>query len=188
MKLRESFFLFWQILFHPSGGMLASSCSQLFFYTSNWDIFKSVRRSKYTESILEKTHIARMRKKNKKIMITKHQRIVVVQKYIVLKNRVLISSNVLSRCSKILSFISLHRHHKRHECTIFHTTLWVMMAVHQQAYKLITCLDITQDSLKRLKKTFHKAQATSQWKRRWSIDSHPFYTYRTYRPQWHVAS
>jgi len=49
-------------------------------------------------------------------MITNHQREIkeIVQRYNVLKNRDLISSKVLSRSSKLLSFISLHRHHKRY--------------------------------------------------------------------------
>jgi hypothetical protein len=38
-----------------------------------------------------------------------------------LKNKELISSNVLSQSSKLLSFISLQKHYKRHVCTIFHT-------------------------------------------------------------------
>jgi hypothetical protein len=39
----------------------------------------------------------------------------------VLKNKDFIYSKVLSWCSKLLSFISFHKYHKRHEGTIFHT-------------------------------------------------------------------
>jgi hypothetical protein len=49
--------------------------------------------------------------------------------------------------------------------------LRVFPLVHQQANKLGTLLGIAQDCPKRLKKAFHKAQATSQWSRWWSIDS-----------------
>jgi hypothetical protein len=38
-----------------------------------------------------------------------------------LKNKDLISSNVLSRSSKLISFISLHKHHKRHVDTVVYT-------------------------------------------------------------------
>jgi hypothetical protein len=40
----------------------------------------------------------------------------------VFKNKDLISFKVLSQSSKLQSFISLHRHHKMHKGTIFHTT------------------------------------------------------------------
>jgi len=43
--------------------------------------------------------------------------------------------------------------------------------VHQQAYKSTTLLGITQESPKRLKDAFHNAQATSQWKKGWTMDS-----------------
>jgi len=39
----------------------------------------------------------------------------------VLKNKNLISFKVISRSSKLLSFISLHKHYKRHEATTFYT-------------------------------------------------------------------
>jgi len=74
-----------------------------------------------------------------------------------------------------MSFLSLHRHHNRHEFTIFHTaTLRALPAVHQHTYKSTTRLGITPKSSNQLKKTSHKAPTTSQWRRRWSTDS-PFF-------------
>jgi hypothetical protein len=58
-------------------------------------------------------------------------------------------------------------HNKRQRGTIFHTTAHQVLP----ASKLTTRLDITQDNPKRLKKTLHKAQATAQWRKRWSTDS-----------------
>jgi hypothetical protein len=52
----------------------------------------------------------------------------------------------------------------------------VLPTDHQQANKSTTLIGITQDSPKRLKKIFYKAQATTQWKRRWSTDS-PFFSH-----------
>jgi hypothetical protein len=93
----------------------------------------------------------------------------------VLKNKDLIYSKVFLWSSKLLSFMSLHRYHKRHEGTIFHIiAVRVLLAVHQQAYKSTNRLGITQDNPNRLKKTFQLAQATSQRKRRWSTDF-PFF-------------
>lgn len=40
----------------------------------------------------------------------------------VLKKKVFISSKIFSWSSKLLSFISFHKHHKRYVGTIFHTT------------------------------------------------------------------
>jgi len=84
------------------------------------------------------------------------------------------SSMVLSLCSNCLLLCSLYKHHKRQQGTIFHTTaLHERPPVHQQANKSTTREGITQERLKRLKMTFHRARATSQWRRRWSTDS-PF--------------
>jgi hypothetical protein len=84
------------------------------------------------------------------------------------------SSVVLSLSSNCLSLRSLHKHHIRQQGTIFHTTaLRERPPVHQPANKSTTRRGITQDKLKRLKMAFHKARATSQWRRRWSTDS-PF--------------
>jgi hypothetical protein len=70
---------------------------------------------------------------------------------------------------------SLQKHHKRQDDTIFHTAaLQVLPIVHQQAIKSTIRLGITQDSPKQLKRIFHKAQATSQWRRRWSTNSQFF--------------
>jgi hypothetical protein len=81
---------------------------------------------------------------------------------------------VLSLCSSCLSLCSLYKHHKRQQGTIFHTTaLRERPPVHQQANKSTTREGITQERLKRLKMTFHRARATSQWRRRWSTNS-PF--------------
>jgi hypothetical protein len=84
------------------------------------------------------------------------------------------SSIVLSFSLNYLSLRSHHRHHKRQQGTIFHTTaLRERPPVHQQANKSTTRRGITQDRLKRLKIAFHKVRETSQWRRRWSTDS-PF--------------
>jgi hypothetical protein len=78
-----------------------------------------------------------------------------------LKNKDLIFSKVLLRSSKLLLFIFLYRHHKKHEDTIFHkATFEVLPTVHQQAYKSTTRLGIIQDNPNRLEKTFQMAQAT----------------------------
>jgi hypothetical protein len=84
------------------------------------------------------------------------------------------SSIVLSLSSNYLSLRSLHKHHKRQQGTIFHTTaLRERPPIHRQANKSTTRRGITQDKLKRLKMAFHRAHVTSQWRRRCSIDS-PF--------------
>jgi hypothetical protein len=58
---------------------------------------------------------------------------------------------------------------------IFHTVaLFDRPEDHQQASRSITCCGITQDNPKRLKREYHKAEATSQWRRRWSTDSFVF--------------
>jgi len=80
---------------------------------------------------------------------------------------------VVSLSSNCLSLRSLHKHHKRQQRTIFHTTaLREQPPVHQQANRSTTRRGITQDKLKRLKRAFQRTQATSQWRRsRWSTDS-----------------
>jgi hypothetical protein len=82
------------------------------------------------------------------------------------------SSMVLSLSSNCLSLHSLHKHHKRQQGTIFHTTaLRERPPVYQQANKSTTQRGMTQDKLKRLKMAFHRARGTSQWRRMWSTDS-----------------
>jgi hypothetical protein len=96
------------------------------------------------------------------------------QEYKEWKNKEMRSSVVLSLFLNCLSLRSLHKHYIRQQGTIFHTTaLRERPPVHQQANKSTTRRGITQDKLKRLKMAFHKARATSQWRRRWSTNS-PF--------------
>jgi hypothetical protein len=96
----------------------------------------------------------------------------VVQRYKEYKNSDLSLSKVLSRSSKFLSFISLHRLYKRHAGTIFYTTTFqALSAIHKHSYNLTTLLGITQDNSNQLKKASHKAPTTSQWRGRWFMDS-----------------
>jgi hypothetical protein len=65
---------------------------------------------------------------------------------------------------KLMLFLALQRHHKRHEDTIFHIVgLQELTTIYQQAYKSPTCLGITQDNPNRLMKmkTFQMALATT---------------------------
>jgi len=95
-----------------------------------------------------------------------------VQRYRVLKNETKISSIELSMSLKHLKFISFHTHQKMHIGTIFQiATLLGLPEFHQHANKSITLLGITQNIPKRVKREFHKAEATSQWRRSWSTDS-----------------
>jgi len=78
----------------------------------------------------------------------------------------------LSKSSKCLLFLSFHKHQKRQIGTIFQIAALIDLSdIYQQANSLITLLGITQDKSKRVKRALHKAEATSQWRRRWSIDS-----------------
>jgi hypothetical protein len=64
---------------------------------------------------------------------------------------------------EIISFISFHKHQKKNVDTIFHTApLLGLPEDHQQSYKLITRLGITQDVPKRLKRMLKITEATSQ--------------------------
>jgi hypothetical protein len=119
---------------------------------------------KYTESIQEK-HLRSRRKKTRKSLklITNGARNITVQENKEKKKKLVSSSIVLHLSSKFLSFRSLHKHHKRQEGIIFHiTALRERSPVHQQANKSTIRRGITQNRLKRLKISFHKARATSQ--------------------------
>jgi hypothetical protein len=54
--------------------------------------------------------------------------------------------------------------------TIFQIAALSLPEVYQQANRSITLLGITQDKPKWVKRALHRAEATSQWRRRWSID------------------
>jgi hypothetical protein len=80
-----------------------------------------------------------------------------------LKERDKISPSILFLSSKILSFISLHKHQKRHVGTIFHNIAHIGLPKdHQQLYKSPTRLGITQDIPKQLKKALKMAEAKTQ--------------------------
>jgi hypothetical protein len=88
------------------------------------------------------------------------------------KNEAKISSMELSKSLKYLRFISFQTHQKMQIGTIFQIATFLGLPdFHQHSNKSITLLDITQDILKRRKMLFHIAEATSQWRRRWSTDS-----------------
>jgi hypothetical protein len=69
----------------------------------------------------------------------------------------------LSKFSKHLLFLSVHKHQKIQVGTIFKTAaLALLPADHQLANNLETHLGITQDIPKLQKIALHKAEATSQ--------------------------
>jgi hypothetical protein len=64
---------------------------------------------------------------------------------------------------KHLRFLSFQTHQKMNIGTIFQiAALFGLPEFHQQANKLITLLGITQDGPNRVKREFHRAEATSQ--------------------------
>jgi hypothetical protein len=83
------------------------------------------------------------------------------------------SSFDFSWSSKYLAFHSLHMVHIKHNEAILHTTItervptWPL----QQTNRSITLSGITHVTSKRVKSPLHKSHATSQWRRKWSIDS-----------------
>jgi hypothetical protein len=90
------------------------------------------------------------------------------------RTRIKIFPNVHSLSSKfLLSIIHFPSQTPKEACRHhFHTTaLFGLPKDHQQSYISPTRLGITQDIPKRLKKALQMAEATSQWRRRWSTDS-----------------
>jgi hypothetical protein len=78
----------------------------------------------------------------------------------------------LSKSSKHLRFLSFQTHQKMQIGTIFQiTALLGLPNFHQQANKSITLLSITKDIPNRVNILLYIAEATSQWRKRWSTDS-----------------
>jgi hypothetical protein len=89
-----------------------------------------------------------------------------------MKKEAKISSKDLSKFSKHLLFLSFHKHQKRQIGIIFQiVALLGLPDVHQQVNSSITLLGITQDKPKWVNRALYEAEATSQWRRRWSTDS-----------------
>jgi hypothetical protein len=93
------------------------------------------------------------------------------KKYSVWKNEAKIFSMDLSKSSKHLKIYFLPNTKKIEIGPIVQiAALLGLPDFHQQANKSITLLGITQYIPKRVKMLFHKAEATSQWRRRWFTD------------------
>jgi len=98
------------------------------------------------------------RKRKSLKLINRGNTYATVQRYKVSKNIEIISPIVLSLSSKFMSFISFRKHQKRHVGTIFHIAVLLGLPEdHQQSFKPITRLGITQDIPKRLKRTLQIA-------------------------------
>jgi hypothetical protein len=77
-----------------------------------------------------------------------------------------------SKSSKHLGFLFFQAHQEMQIGTIFKIAkLLGLQEFHQLANKSITLLGITQDIPNQVKRAFHWAEATSQWRRRWSTNS-----------------
>jgi hypothetical protein len=95
-----------------------------------------------------------------------------IQRYRIWKNEAKISSMELSKSSKHLRFLSFQGHQKMQIRTIFQiAALLGLPNFYQQTNKSKTLLGMTQDIPNRVKRVFHRAEATSQWRRRWSTNS-----------------
>jgi hypothetical protein len=134
-------------------------------WRSHRNINTNAKHNLNTQEIYKKnTYLGGENKTRKSIKLITKQ----LSKYKEIFKKDLNYANLLSRSSKFQSFLSLQRHHLPHDSTMRATT------IDQQANKSTPQLGITQDRPKQLKKAFHKVQATSQWRRRWSTNS-PFF-------------
>jgi hypothetical protein len=100
----------------------------IFFLISNRIIIKSDKRNSSIHGLYRRKHLCRRREKNKKLWKLSSQGATntgytAVQVKRVKKKNKKDSSSIddLLRFSKLLSFLSIQKHYKRQECTIFHT-------------------------------------------------------------------
>ena len=80
------------------------------------------------------------------------------------------SSIDFSRSLKHLAFCSLHMLHINHNWHILHAAKRLSTWPRLQSNNSITFLGITHSTPKRLNIVLHNSLATSQWRKRWSID------------------
>jgi hypothetical protein len=142
----------------------------IFFLISNkTNLIESARCLEAHKKYTKGTTLTRNIKKKKKITKTNQQRRHIrhnpkIRSFKKYRNNIPLE---LSLSSKFLSFISFHKHQNRHVCTIFHIAVLLGLPEdHQQSYKSMTRLSITQDIPKRLKRTLQIAKATFTMKKK----------------------